>query len=125
MWNSGSNASVPTVQYGLSASSLTQSATGISSTFSVTDTCFQYSTQPKQWIDPGFQHDVVITALSPATRYYYQYGNAQEGWSPVSSFLSAPVVGDLSQTTQFIATADTGMSHRETRCQLCLQLICI
>lgn len=113
MWNSGSNASTPVVRYGSSATSLTMSATGSSSTFTVEDTCFKDSPLPKQWIDPGYQHDVVLSGLSPSTTYFYQYGNADECWSDVFNFTSAALVGDTTQPTLFVATADTGTSCSE------------
>lgn len=116
MWNSGSNASIPTVRYGTNSSLLSLSASGSSSTFSIADTCMQYATQPRQFIDPGFQHDVVLTGLAPSTVYFYQFGNAQEGWSDVLSFTSAPVDGDASQPTRIIATADTGTNSSGRLC---------
>ena len=44
-----------------------------------------------QWFrSPGFIHTVTLNKLVPNTRYYYQYGNDQVGWSKIVSFRSAP-----------------------------------
>lgn len=58
-------------------------------------------------MDAGTQHTAVMRGLQPSQRYYYSYGSAKDGWSPVSEFVSAPPVGPAT-TVRIIAMADLG-----------------
>jgi hypothetical protein len=53
-------------------------------------------------------HSVVLSGLIPATVYYYQYGNAVEGYGPVLSFTSAKPTGP-NVPVSFLAIGDVGL----------------
>ena len=43
----------------------------------------------QEWFrSPGFIHSVVLSGLQPATAYFYQCGNDEDGWSQVFQFTS-------------------------------------
>ncbi|KYQ90071.1 hypothetical protein DLAC_08655 [Tieghemostelium lacteum] len=125
MWVSGTNNSVPTVFYGLSSDNLSQTATGISLTYTINDMCAAPANSTDYWRDPGYIHDAVMTGLSPLTKYYYYFGSDSDGWSDVYSFISPPLsgegseafviaYGDLGTNFPFIASVETQYPATET-----------
>mgnify|MGYP003990574205 CR=1 FL=1 len=82
------------VEWGLSASSLNNSASGTNHTYTADD-----------W--EGVIHDAVMGTLLPGTVYFYRVGNDADGWSAVYSFSTAPaddsrvrigLIGDMDET---------------------------
>ena len=55
--------------------------------------CDTPAASPVNFRDPGWIHDALMTGLKPATKYYYNFGNDNEGWSPEYTFVSSPGVG--------------------------------
>ena len=72
-WQTQVATNTSVVKYGLSKSALTHTATGRCSSY--------YAT---------YDHHVILHNLTLNTRYYYQVGDAQGGWSEIFSFKSAP-----------------------------------
>lgn len=73
-WQTHVRTNTSTVQYGLSNSSLSMEAVGQCSSY--------YAT---------FDHHVILQNLQPSMRYFYRVGDAKGGWSPIFSFLTAPL----------------------------------
>ena len=82
------------VQWGLSSTELLQSSSGTDHTYDADG-----------W--SGVIHDAAMTGLAPGTEYHYRVGDDVKGWSPVTSFTTAPdgdgsvrigVVGDMDET---------------------------
>lgn len=55
----------------------------------------------------GYVHEVQLTGLEPATRYFYICGDETEGFSDEHSFTTAPSV---SQDTTFVVIGDMGIT---------------
>lgn len=108
MFNSASK-TTPMVQYGRNRDSLTQSASGDSTTYQASDMCESPATIVSQvWFrDPGYMHKVILQELALGKRYFYRFGNDKDGWSEVFSFKSRPA--PAVKTTKFIAYADMGV----------------
>ncbi|MBW2459664.1 MAG: metallophosphoesterase family protein, partial [Deltaproteobacteria bacterium] len=73
-WNTAADV-VGEVRYGTGPGNLTQTATGISN------------------LGPGpmgYIHEVTLTGLQPDTLYYYQAGEANDGYSAENSFVTGP-----------------------------------
>jgi len=105
MFNSASK-KTPWVKFGLHPDELRQRASGNSTTYSAADMCHAPANVTAQQLfrDPGYMHKVILSGLQHATRYYYQFGNDDDGWSKIFSFRSRP---DASvKTTKFLAYAD-------------------
>ena len=86
----------PTVMYGTSASSLTQTATGYTTTYDRTPPCsLAMTTMCSQ-----FFHNVLLNNLTAGTTYYYTIA-ASNGTtqSPTMNFTTAQAVGDSSAFT--------------------------
>jgi acid phosphatase type 7 len=69
------------------------------------------------WMEPGIIHTVDLLNLLPATRYYYQFGDAQLGnWSAEFSVYSPPAVAS---NTSFVMLAygDMGQSDPDLSMQ--------
>eukprot|EP00160_Parvularia_atlantis_P016812 Unigene5513_Nuclearia_a/m.16872 Unigene5513_Nuclearia_a/g.16872 ORF Unigene5513_Nuclearia_a/g.16872 Unigene5513_Nuclearia_a/m.16872 type:complete len:592 (-) Unigene5513_Nuclearia_a:51-1826(-) len=100
--------STPIVQYGTAPGQYTDERTGTSGTYTADMMCGEPASivGPNNFIDPGVLHDVLLTGLRPATRYYYRFGTREHGFSSERSFRSAPVVG--TPGTRFIAYGDMG-----------------
>ena len=99
-WVSGrqprADTDAPTVRWGLRAghySSSTAAKIGSSTTYAATDMCNApaNTTSQTMWRFPGWFHHVLLKGLAPATRYYYVYGSARDGWSQERSFMSKPL----------------------------------
>lgn len=108
MFNSASSRK-PKVQYGLSEDKLTDETTGTSMTYKASDMCNSPANIVSQvWFrDPGYMHKVILKKLQLGTRYYYRFGNNDDGWSDVYSFKSRP---DPSvKSAKFLAYADMGV----------------
>ncbi|KAJ0403914.1 hypothetical protein P43SY_009407 [Pythium insidiosum] len=105
MFNSASNRT-PQVQFGTTPENLTEVASGQSTTYHASDMCHQPATTVSQTFfrDPGFMHKVTLKGLTSSTRYFYRFGNDQDGWSAVYSFMSRP--DDKAKAAKFIAYAD-------------------
>ena len=59
-------------------------------------------------------HTVVLKQLQPGTRYFYQFGNDQDGWSDVQTFTSRPAPS--TKSAKFIAYAGMTVNLHLTRC---------
>ena len=105
-WTSGSK-SIPIVRYG-SSSNLTQMVKGISRTYGASDMCGPPATDPVNFIDPGYLHDVLLTNLLPDTTYFYQYGS-NVSFSNVNKFTTAPQIGS-ENSYKFITYGDMGLT---------------
>ena len=81
------------VRYGTTSGSLTKSASGAAG---VAYTCGQYTS--------GAIHQVTLSGLAPATRYYYAVG-AADASSTERSFVSSPGVGPIFPFTRACAGA--------------------
>ncbi|KAK9830188.1 hypothetical protein WJX72_010191 [[Myrmecia] bisecta] len=64
------------------------------------------------WVEPGLLHRATMTALKPAARYYYIYGDEDHGFSQEASFTSSPNVGPHT-TVKFLAIADMGQAEAD------------
>lgn len=97
--------STPKVKYGTSPASLNMITTGDSKTYSASDLCEAPANQSSQlWFrDPGYVHTVKLTGLVPDQRYWYSFGNEEDGWSKMASFRAAP---SKPRRTRFIAFGD-------------------
>ncbi|TMW69458.1 hypothetical protein Poli38472_001614 [Pythium oligandrum] len=108
MFNSASM-KTPQVRYGTTPDALTNIASGTFTTYKASDMCEAPANITAQvWFrDPGYMHKVILKKLTLGTRYFYCFGNDEDGWSSVYSFKSRP---DSSvQTAKFIAYADMGV----------------
>eukprot|EP01006_Ploeotia_vitrea_P031256 TRINITY_DN63577_c1_g3_i1.p1 TRINITY_DN63577_c1_g3~~TRINITY_DN63577_c1_g3_i1.p1 ORF type:complete len:592 (+),score=290.91 TRINITY_DN63577_c1_g3_i1:201-1778(+) len=108
LYTSGSKDNAPQARWGLSETTLSESASGTSRTYAASDMCNMPSNVTAQQLfrDPGFMHAVLIKGLKPHTRYYYQFGNDQDGWSKVHTFMSRQPAG--ADSANFVAYADMG-----------------
>ena len=106
-WTTGTT-SRPEVHYGLSRESLTLSATGTSTTYTISDLCGPPANDSVFFLDPGFLHDVLLTDLKPKTTYYYKFGSGDD-FSEVKSFTTASVAGDPTPF-KFVMYGDMGFS---------------
>ncbi|KAK3675961.1 hypothetical protein LTR78_004153 [Recurvomyces mirabilis] len=87
----------PTIKYGTSASALSQTATGASSTYDRTPPCSSIK-DPTQCSQ--FFHNVQLTGLKAGTTYYYQIpGSNGTTSSQVLSFSTARAAGDKTPFT--------------------------
>eukprot|EP01102_Stenamoeba_stenopodia_P018701 TRINITY_DN690_c0_g1_i1.p1 TRINITY_DN690_c0_g1~~TRINITY_DN690_c0_g1_i1.p1 ORF type:complete len:567 (+),score=113.94 TRINITY_DN690_c0_g1_i1:106-1806(+) len=109
MWVTAENETVPTVEFGTASGAYTNSATGISYTYTIEQMCTAPANTTEGWQDPGFIHEVLITGLSTSTMYYYRFGNATTGWSPEYSFITSPGA-DPTASVQLIAFGDLGVA---------------
>ena len=90
MWTTADAAS-PAVQWGSSATSLTNSARGSSSSYNSSNLCGSPATDSDKWMAPGQVHDAVMTGLQAAETVFYRVGDSASGvWSDVFSFTAAP-----------------------------------
>ena len=62
------------VKYGKDPSAWSVVTANITKTYTAADMCAAPA-NGVQFVDPGFIHDVLLTDLSPGTRYYYTYGS--------------------------------------------------
>ena len=106
MWTTGSD-SIPTVRYGHSNDLLNYKLTGTSKTYSSTDMCGPPAAVPKNFINPGFTHDVLLSKLQPNSHFYYQFGSG-DSWSKIYSFQTPPLIGSK-DTFKFITYGDMGL----------------
>ena len=109
-WVSGSNQTQSKVQYGTASQKYTHAtATFDTTTYTAEQVCNSpaNTTSQSYWRDPGYFHHVLLTHLLPHTRYFYTYGNANDGWSEERSFLSRPLPGTVSaQEVKFLGYGD-------------------
>ena len=100
-------------------------ATGVSRTFAISDMCGAPANESASWVDPGLQHDVLLTNLPPNTTISYVYGSAvaamgphpgagraAPGWSANFSFHTGP---RLRGRTRFLAFGDMGVCVPPTK----------
>eukprot|EP00456_Euglypha_rotunda_P031622 TRINITY_DN24595_c0_g1_i4.p1 TRINITY_DN24595_c0_g1~~TRINITY_DN24595_c0_g1_i4.p1 ORF type:complete len:374 (-),score=59.90 TRINITY_DN24595_c0_g1_i4:11-1048(-) len=94
------------VQYGLSATSLTSSNTGSVTIFTDEGTAHRNIVM----------HRAQMTDLKPNSRYYYQVGSSEDGWSEVFNFLSLPPNGpiDPAQPLTFFVFGDMGTTNDQS-----------
>ena len=64
-----------TVQYWTDPSAKSVAEGKISKTYTAADMCSEPATDVHAFIDPGYIHDVLLTNLTPGTKYYYSYGS--------------------------------------------------
>ncbi|XP_028398473.1 nucleotide pyrophosphatase/phosphodiesterase-like [Dendronephthya gigantea] len=102
MWVSGTD-QTPMVKFGRSKTELDSVVEGKSQTYTADDFC---SLQGK-FINPGYIHDVLLSALEPSTIYYYSCGIPGH-MSPVRSFKTAPQIGP-DVDFKFIVYGDHGI----------------
>merc|ERR1712038_567390 len=83
---------------------------GSSATYSAIDICEEAANIEAQNLfrDPGFTHTVEMNNLEPDTRYYYQVGNDEHGWSDIYTFRSAP---NHSRSVRFVAFGDEDITE--------------
>lgn len=111
MWSSNTSAT-PIVLYKKVDEVLYRPTTGISSSYGKKDMCHEPATEDYHPRDgtafwhPGYQHDVLLTNLQPATRYYYQFGTPGK-FSERSYFDTPPLVGSK-QDLNMIVFGDLG-----------------
>jgi len=107
-WNSDYNSSAPTIQWGATSKSYSQSATGTSHTYKANDMCNApaATTDIFYYRDPGFFHDATMKGLNPRTRYYYRFGQ-DNIWSEEYSFVTPPEAGDA-DNFKFVMYGDHG-----------------
>jgi len=72
-WQTVGDTETSIVRYGKDSSSLSSTATGFSASY--------YET---------FDHHVIVSDLEAQTKYFYQCGDEEGGWSDVLSFVTAP-----------------------------------
>ena len=103
----------PKCQYGLSPTSLTMVQTGTTTTYKASDMCEAKATivGPKNFIDPGFMHTMLLEDLRASTTYYYRVGTDEHGWSQVYSFTNRPA--DKQEPVYIIAYGDMGLAPVE------------
>lgn len=132
--NVSDNLYAPSVRYGTHPEKLEKLAIGTSVTYNAEDMCNAPANITAQVINPsslflissemvsksrfhsfrngptmlGMIHHVLLKNLSPATTYYYQYGNDRYGWSKTLSFVSRPEE-DSRDEVRFLAYADMGV----------------
>ncbi|OGS18554.1 MAG: hypothetical protein A3J83_07560, partial [Elusimicrobia bacterium RIFOXYA2_FULL_40_6] len=90
-WKTLSDTSPSRVKYGITTGNYTNTKDGSSFNSSA---CGYYI------------HTVKVIGLDPDTLYYYRCGNDTDGWSPESTFKTAPAKGS-SQRVRFVAASDT------------------
>ena len=56
----------------------------------------------------GFTHTLEMSDLEPDTKYHYQVGNEEHGWSDVFNFKSAP---NNPRSVRFVAFGDQDISQ--------------
>ncbi|PRW45579.1 Metallo-dependent phosphatase [Chlorella sorokiniana] len=99
----------PAVRWGTASGSLQHSAAGDSLTYSRAEMCGPPAND-SGWMEPGWLHGAVMSGLQPATRYFYQYGDEELGWSAEESFMSPPAVGP-NTAVRLLAVADLGQAE--------------
>jgi hypothetical protein len=109
------SATVPSVRFGTSQSDLVAVVTGFSATYGTEDFCDKRTQSAHvhsqtHFIDPGYTHSVPLTGLTPDTRYFYQVGNDETGFSRVLTFRTAPVPGPGSPV-RFVAFGDQDLGE--------------
>jgi hypothetical protein len=111
MWTSPSKY-VPMVKYGPHPTRLTSISTGRSTTYTADMMCGAPAniTSQQQFIDPGFQNDVLLRNLKPGTTYYYIYGSDNETFSDISHFTTPQGVGP-NFPVKFVAYGDLGIDQ--------------
>src|SRR3546814_328227 len=101
-WQTERDTASSVVRYGLAPDSLAATASGSSGSY--------YET---------YDHHVVIHDLQPSTKYFYQCGDEQEGWSDVLSFMSAPSKDTVAYPMKIAIVGDLGSWYSEdTRASL-------
>jgi len=108
-----SSAHTPRCQYGLNPSSLEWQMNGTTLTYTASDMCEGTAIiwGPKNFIDPGFMHTILINNLQPSTTYFYRVGSDEDGWSSVYSFTNRPNNED--SEVIIIAFGDMGLAPVE------------
>jgi hypothetical protein len=105
MWTTPTSVSKPLVQYGLSASSLTYSASATTGGYTVGS------------YKSGSIHTAILTGLKDDTTYYYRAGDASGNWwTSVASFSTA-----REYPVRFIATGDIGTAPECLGCPLTIK----
>ena len=64
------------VKYGLTKKLEMSETKVVSRTYAATDMCARPANETGFW-DPGYTYDVLLTKLTPNTRYYYSYGSGE------------------------------------------------
>ncbi len=66
---------------------------------------------PKNFIDPGYMHTMLLKDLRLSTTYYYRVGIDEHGWSNVYSFTNRPASKE--DSIYMIAYGDMGLAPVE------------
>lgn len=98
-WQTEENTGASVVKFGTSSQQYTSTASGYSSAY--------YQT---------YHHHVVLSPLSPNTKYYYVVGDNSEIWSQEFEFISAPASSFDEQSLNFAVFADLGEKCPSTLC---------
>ena len=70
------------VKYGTDPSAMSEVIMGnISKTYTAADMCNAPANDVNNFVDPGYIHDVLLTNLTPGTKYYYSYGSVKVSFS--------------------------------------------
>ncbi|KAL4439452.1 hypothetical protein ABPG77_008781 [Micractinium sp. CCAP 211/92] len=110
-WVTRDAGSRPSVRWGTQPSDLAATAAGRSLTYGRGDMCGPPA-NTTGWFEPGWLHAAAMAGLQPSTRYFYQYGDEELGWSEVESFVSPPAPGTAS-TVRLLAIADLGQAEED------------
>jgi len=70
--------------------------------------CYRDNTTLLLWVEPGIFHNVIVTDLLPATKYYYRVGEEGGYMSEVFYFYSRTLPGSA-ETVAFLYVADGGI----------------
>merc|ERR1711912_25263 len=107
MWNQKSP-KAPMLKWGLTADSLVNTVPATSDTYTRDDFCDTATSPASQqgWFEPG----LLLTAempIRPATTYFYNVGDATDGWYPFVLNFTTPPAADA-PSTRIIILADMG-----------------
>ena len=76
------------VKYGTDPSAMSEVIMGnISKTYTAADMCNAPANDVNNFVDPGYIHDVLLTNLTPGTKYYYSYGSVKVSFSGLNHFI--------------------------------------
>ncbi|MEW5315335.1 MAG: hypothetical protein WDW38_006775 [Sanguina aurantia] len=94
----------PMVRYGLSKKALHSISTASTNTYTAMDLCAAPANSTG-FFPPGSIHTAVMT-VHHSTTYFYQFGDMEEGFSPIYTFTTAPKIG--TGTLNILGVADLG-----------------
>ncbi|CAL8470701.1 g10243 [Coccomyxa elongata] len=101
----------PVVRWGTRSGELSSTARATTDTYTRDDMCGGVANSTG-YINPGLFHTAKMNDLQPDTRYYYAYGDEENGFSEESSFVTAPPPGS-DATVKLLAIADLGFCEED------------